>query len=64
MLCLILIIFSIQWLYIFILKGLPVCNGSSACLLYPNLPSQTLVIGNYTKNPFVSGGNIIFINKI
>ena len=35
---------------------MPVCNGTSACLLYPNSPQQTLVIGNYTKNPFAPGG--------
>jgi hypothetical protein len=49
--------------FVLILKDLPVCNGSSACLFNPNLPSESVVIGNYTTNPFVSTGNYLdYIN--
>jgi hypothetical protein len=39
-LCLVLIINYILVQFVLILKDLPVCNGSSACLFYPNLPSE------------------------
>ena len=40
-------------------ENLPKCNGSSACLLYPNKPQNTLIIGNYTGEPFISAGKTI-----
>lgn len=32
------------------------CNGAGSCLRYPNQPGSTVVVGNYTADPFNSFG--------
>jgi hypothetical protein len=36
------------------------CEGSSACVRYPNQPtSSSVIVGNFTQDPFTSHGELI-----
>ena len=40
------------------LENLNGCDGSSACITYNDQMTTSLIIGNYTKDPFTSEGKL------